>query len=268
MSLSLPLFPIDQPVPEARQIGRRSSIDALQRRLGAISHQWLIGERRIGKTSVAEAVLARFRNQGAVTLNVDLTRLGMITTDSLAREIAAQAAAAEATAGPDEESRTGLDKALNELAGHARAIEEHSFVLLDEVQLIARIPDADRHIGRWCRESDSPIVFIFAGSEETAVRELREAGKPLAAVGNEFILPEISPEDWRPALRDRFSEGGVHISNRELDAIIAASGGHPRRTMLVAGNVYAIAVAQPDRVASPTLVELAINDSKQDLSWA
>lgn len=268
MSLSLPLFPIDQPVPETRQIGRRSSIDALQRRLWGVSHQWLIGERRIGKTSVAEAVLARLREQGVVALSVDLTKLGMITSDNLAREIAAQAAAATATADGDEETGTGLDKALNQLAAHARAAEQHSFVLLDEVQLIAKIPDADRHIGRWCRESDSPIVFVFAGSEETAVRELREPGKPLAAVGSEFILPAISPEDWRPALRDRFAEGGVDISDRELDAIIAASGGHPRRTMLVAGNVYASAAAQPDKAATPTLVELAINDSEQDLSWA
>jgi hypothetical protein len=266
VALSLPLFPIDQPVPEGRQVGRRSSIDALERRLWGVSHQWLIGQRRIGKTSVAEAVLARLREQGAVALSVDLTRLGMITSDNLAREIFAQIA--EITADASEEDGAGLDKALKQLAAHARASGRHSFVLLDEVQLIAKIPDADRHLGRWCRESDSPIVFVFAGSEETAVRELREPGKPLAAVGSEFILPEISPEDWRPALRDRFAEGGVQISDRELDAIIAASGGHPRRTMLVAGNVHAIAAAQPDPVATPTLVELAINDSEQDLSWA
>lgn len=268
MALSLPLFPIDQPVPEERQVGRRSSIDALQRRLEGVSHQWLIGERRIGKTSVAEAVLTRLRERGAGTLSVDLTRLGMITSDSLAREIAAQTATAHATASADEGDGPALDKAFKRLAVHARTAGQHSFVLLDEVQLIAKIPDADRHIGRWCREPDSPIVFVFAGSEETAVRELREPGKPLAAVGSEFILPEISPEDWRPGLRDRFAEGKVEISNRELDAIIAAAGGHPRRTMLVAGNVHAIAAAQPDRVATSTLVELAINDSKQDLSWA
>jgi hypothetical protein len=180
VALSLPLFPIDQPVPEMRQIGRRSSIDALQQRLQGVSHQWLIGERRIGKTSVAEAVLVRLQDEGAVTLSIDLTKLGMITSDNLAAEIAAQAAAAKAAADPDEQGRAGLDKALNELAAHARAVGQHSFVLLDEVQLIGRIPDAERHICRWCRESDSPIVFVFAGSEETAVRELREAGRPLA----------------------------------------------------------------------------------------
>ena len=75
MALSLPLFPIDQPVPEERQVGRRSSIDALERRLTDVSHQWLIGERRIGKTSVAEAVLTRLREQGAVALSVDLDRI-------------------------------------------------------------------------------------------------------------------------------------------------------------------------------------------------
>jgi len=267
MALQLPLFPVDQPVPEERQIGRKSSIDALERRLLGVSHQWMIGERRIGKTSVAQAVLARMRNLGAVVLDVDLTKLGMITSDNLASEIVGQARAAGVSTPVDEGERNGLDKALSEIAAHARRIERHSYFLLDEVQLLARIPDADRHVARWCRESDSPIVFVFTGSEEAAVRDLREAGKPLAAVGSEFVLPDISPEDWLPALRDRFEEGAVQISDRELEAIVAAAGGHPRRTMFIAAGVYARAAAQLDRVASSTLVELGIKEAERDRSW-
>ncbi len=300
-------------MPEERQIGRTSAIEGLEGRLLTIAHQWLIGERRIGKTSVAKAVLARLRRRGSLALDVDLTRRELSSPEGLAGEIARQAQAAHAgdlateahrlfgfarrqrartrglseglevlgfqdagealaavaavLAGADE-GQPGLDKVLEALSVHARATERHAFVLLDEVHLLARLDGAEQTVARWCHEPDSPIVFAFAGSEEAAVRELREAGRPLAAVGSEFELAPIRPEDWRPALRERFFAGGVSIDNAELDAIVAASGGHPRRTMLVASNVHASALMQIDRVATATVVELAIRDARGDRSWA
>ncbi|MGH2878631.1 MAG: hypothetical protein ACRDK4_03355 [Solirubrobacteraceae bacterium] len=78
MSLQAPLFPIDQPVmPEDRQIGRALSIEMLSARIGNATHQWLIGPRRIGKTSVAKAALARLRADGSVALDVDMSKLAI-----------------------------------------------------------------------------------------------------------------------------------------------------------------------------------------------
>lgn len=312
VTLQPPLFPIDQPVmPEERQIGRASPIQGLERRLLAVSHQWLIGERRTGKTSVAKAVFARLRRRGSVALEADLTRPALSTPKGLAGEIARQARAAHAGLAADarrivgfarrrrsqakglgralgelgfedagealaavaallagaDGGEPGLNKVLGAIALHARATEQRAFLLLDEVHLLADLPDSEATIARWCREEDSPIVLVFAGSEEAAVRELRERGRPLAAVGSEFRLPPIRPEDWRPALRERFEEGGVTIGDPELDAIVAASDGHPRRTMLVASNVHATAM-QVGRIATETLVELAIRDAERDRSWA
>src|SRR5665213_1524826 len=94
MTLQEPLFPIDQPVmPEARQIGRAPSIEQLQQRVGSATHEWLIGPRRIGKTSVAKAVLARARLHGTVALDLDLSKLELSTPEGLAGEIARQAQA-------------------------------------------------------------------------------------------------------------------------------------------------------------------------------
>jgi hypothetical protein len=79
------IFPIDQPVmPEDRQIGRRPSIDALERRIGGAVHQWLIGPRRIGKTSVAKAVVARLQTDHVVALDVDFSKLEISTSQGLA----------------------------------------------------------------------------------------------------------------------------------------------------------------------------------------
>jgi hypothetical protein len=84
----------------------------------------------------------------------------------------------------------------------------------------------------------------------------------------EFGLPEIGPEDWRPALRERFAEGDIEIADPQLDAIITASAGHPRRTMLIASNVHVAARMHIDGSASAALVELAIADAEKDRSWA
>lgn len=313
MTLQPIAFPIDQPVmPEARQIGRRTCIEKLETRLGSPAHQWLIGERRIGKTSVAKAVLARLRQRSSVALDIDLSKLRLSTPTGLAGEIARQAQAARAgdqaaraqglfgfakkqkgrvgdlgkalaalgyedegealaavsslLAGADD-GAPGLEKVLGALALHARATARRAYVLLDEVHLLEDLEQAEALVAKQCRQADSPIVFAFAGSEESAARALREVGRPLASVGEEFHLSEIAREDWIPGLRVRFIEAQVEISDGELDAIVTASGGHPRRTMLIASRIRASAAMQPDRVATPTLVELAIQEARRDRSW-
>lgn len=313
MALQSNLFPIDQPVmPEARQIGRAGAIMALEAKLCSPAHQWLIGERRIGKTSVAKAVLARLRARGSVALDVDLSKQQLFGPEDLAGEIARQAQAARAgealakaktilgigrrqrgrvkelgtaltqlgfddegqaldavaalLAGADDGS-PGLDQVLGSLALHARATEHRAYLLLDEVHLLAGIETAERVVARWCHEPESPLVCILAGSEESAVRELRDEGRPLAAVGEEFELPAIGHEDWVAGLRERFDEIALKVEGSDLDAIVQASGGHPRRTMLIASRIQTSAEINGEAIARQTLVSLAIRDAEGDRSW-
>jgi len=312
MSLQAPLFPIDQPVmPEDRQIGRASSIGMLSARIGDATHQWLIGPRRIGKTSVAKAALARLRTTGAVALDVDMSKLAITGEHELAGELARQAQAAHAgvssaggrikrfagrhaadasllgkamsnlgyrdegealsavsalLAGADD-GTPGLGAVLDAVALHARATDTRSVVLVDEVQLLGGIDGCEREFARVARETDIPLVFVFAGSEESAVRALRQPGRPLASIGAEMMLPDISSEDWLLGLRQRFAEGNVKIGGKELLAIIDAADNHPRRTMLICARVQSSAFAAPDREATSTLVELAIRDARGDRSW-
>jgi len=312
VALQSPLFPIDQPVmPENRQIGREPSIDLLERRVEGAVHQWLIGPRRIGKTSVAKAVLARLRDKDAVALDVDLSKIDIDTPEALAGEIARQAQAAHVGAhrarrrlldrassrapeakrlsaalqglGFNDEAdafaavsallagadggEPGLDGVLEALALHARASGRRVFLLLDEVHLLANLPHCEEHLAHWAREPDIPIVLILAGSEESAVQALRDPGRPLAPVGQELHLADIATEDWLHGLSERFRDADVNVSQGEILALVEASDGHPRRTMLIATLVHGAALEQPDRTASKTLVELAIGDAKSDRSW-
>jgi hypothetical protein len=307
------LFPIDHPVmPEQRQIGRIPSIEALETQVNAAAHQWLIGPRRIGKTSVAKAVIARLRTQGVVALDIDISRLNISTPEGLAGEMARQAQAAGAGTRPrrrrqlsrisrqvseaarfakvladfgfDDETKAleavsallasadsgepGLSQILEALVLRAWTTDQRVVILLDEIQMLSTLaPDCDASVARWAREQECPIVFIFAGSEESAVRELRGKRKPLASVGVEFELPPISGEDWLHGLKARFKEAGVTVAKADLLAMIEASDCHPRRTMLIARNVHVAATAQPDSTATRTLVALAIRDAQQDRSW-
>lgn len=298
-------------MPEERQIGRAGSIELLSRRLDAANHQWLIGPRRIGKTSVAKAALARLRADGVVALDVDMSKLAITTERELAGEIARQAQAAHAgvvstrssfgrfarrhagdarrlgkvatdfgysdegdalaavaylLAGADDGS-PGLASVLEALAIRTYASERRSVVLLDEVHLLADIDGCERDFARWARDVDSPIVLVLAGSEESAVRALREPGRPLASIGEELPLPEISTEDWLHGLRHRFREAGVKIDDAQLLCILEASEGHPRRTMLICAGVYGAATANPEREAPSVLVQLAIREARGDRSW-
>jgi hypothetical protein len=299
-------------MPEERQIGRTPSIDRLEARLQAAVNQWILGERRIGKTSVAKAALARLRSRGSVSLDVDLSKLAITTPEALAGEIARQAQAAGAgdpeiavrrflgiarkqknkvgnlgralaelgfedagealsavsalLAGADD-GAPGLSNVLAAVSLHALATERRACVLIDEVHLLAELEGAEAQLASHCRTPESPIVFVFAGSEESSARALRERGRPLAAVGEEFELSEIADEEWLPGLATRFEETGIQIGEDELRAIVSASGGHPRRTMLIASRVRAAADGQPDRTATATLVEFAVREAEGDLSW-
>lgn len=162
------------------------------------THQWLIGPRRIGKTSVAKAALARFRAAGAVALDVDMSKLAIRDEPTLAGELARQAQAAD------------------------------------------------------------------VGVSSTANRIKRFAGKRAADTGRlGRAMTSLGYGDEGEAL----SEGEVKIEGEEILAIIEASEGHPRRTMLICARVHSSAVAAPGREATTALVSLAIRDAKGDRSW-
>jgi hypothetical protein len=298
-------------MPEDRQIGRTASIEMLSARIGDATHQWLIGPRRIGKTSVAKAALARLRASGAVALDVDMSKLAITDEQRLAGELARQAQAAHVglssaggrirrfagrhaagtgvlgkavtslgyrdegealsavsalLAGADD-GAPGLGAVLDALALHAHATGARSAVLLDEVHLLGGVDGCEREVARLARDADVPLIFVFAGSEESAVRALRQTGRPLASIGAELTLPDISSEDWLSGLGQRFLEGEITIGAPELYAIIEAANGHPRRTMLICARVQSTALVAPDHEATPAVVELAIRDAKSDRSW-
>lgn len=95
LALARDLFKVGGPVfPEARLIGREGVVKRLAFVvLGQGTPTWLIGVRRIGKTSLALAVVERHRDAGGWALHVDLSA-GISNSAVLADRLAEQARAA------------------------------------------------------------------------------------------------------------------------------------------------------------------------------
>ena len=66
------LFPAGGPVPPELIIGRTSDIDELHRRVAEGIHTMLTGERRIGKTTVCNAVCERMHEDGSVVVQIEV----------------------------------------------------------------------------------------------------------------------------------------------------------------------------------------------------
>lgn len=307
-ALPLPAFPIDGPVlPESRQIGRRDTIaDLTARIVDQATHQWIVGPRRIGKTSVAKASAARLRAHGHVALELDLSRSSVKDGPTLASELARQARVAgvgsRTLAGERQLSRRvkrmtrpagaaigaiGDDdpaRALEAVAALLGAAEERGadlgtvlqglglapalasrriMVLLDEVHRLRSI-GCDAEIAVAARSQQRGLVFVFAGSEESVVEELRDDG-PLANVGQSFSVPEIATLDWLHGLGARFAEIGLHVPEGLLFEVVEASSGHPRSTMLICS--YIQSACRNGDAADAVLVRDAIAQARRDRSW-
>lgn len=95
-------FPVQGPIrPEGRQIGRAPAIDGLARQVIDLEqHTLLLADRRVGKTSMALAVLDRFRRADGWALEADLAGGPITSSGALAERLAEQARTAGVRALP------------------------------------------------------------------------------------------------------------------------------------------------------------------------
>jgi hypothetical protein len=156
------------------------------------------------------------------------------------------------------EEADAIDAALRELtarAGGARTLGwafdaaaelaadrgGRAIVFVDEAQLLdaweAREPVAAVLLRRM-REPETPITFMFAGSEPTLVRTLFGDGGLLEYDAHDFKLSPIDPQPWREGLRRAFRELGSEITTRAVHVILEATSGQPHRTMLAANRAH------------------------------
>lgn len=251
----------------------------------------LLEPRRVGKSSVAHAVVNRLRTAGVPTAGIDLAELGGGATeaaDALAEQLAPGLAAVSearraggwlarlvATRSQGEERL--LAEVLATLAGNrggpaavlSRVAEatdgDSAVVLIDEAHHLASWPAPDRDGLREFLRNDVGMGVIVASSEASALEALIGPDGPLRYVAQRFPLPPIDREDWLHALPARFEEVGAPIVDGALALLLDEARGHPYCTMLLARE--AARIGQPIGEVTETVVEAALLGVTQDEAW-
>lgn len=289
------LLPVGPPISEEQQIGRTSAIDSLEGRLRAFQVVKMLEPRRVGKTSVARASLARIRASGGATAEVNLAMHAgpEPTAADLARQLAGDLVRARRRLGGFLSGlrRTGGTETIGDQADlmlrvteellsgeqeaspaavieRAAARVQHggvTAVLLDEAHALAAWPEPARMaLGAALKDNDA-LGVVVASSERRALERLTSEDGPLRYVGARFALPPIPSEDWRSGLRGRFVELGIPIADDALDLLLEQSRGHPYCTMLLAHESARVSAGMQE--TSAAAVAAALVSVQRDEAW-
>lgn len=253
--------------------------------------------RRIGKTSVAVAALDRIRRQGGRVAVAVLTRFE--DPQEVARFLAKQLQSRprrtsesvvdvlraldrgsagellEDDAAAEVGLATGLARAaLNErpdvpelLSGVDAATQ--TAVLLDEAHAIVQWPTPLQRALNATLRGELPLGVVIASSDSEALQKLTQRDGPLHLVGSRVSLPIITAGHWIGALRDRFAELEIEITETTIAHLIEFTDGHPYLTMRLARDSARIASeqAKPWKVGGAEL-EAALYELRRDPVWS
>lgn len=256
------LFPLGGPVPPDLIIGRAGELDELERRVREELHTILIGPRRIGKTTVCEAVCDRARRSESAVVTIEvperpdsraLLQLMIDRCSRLSHEARGRRAARIARPLIEKLlADLGVPLDLSVLASDAPlptrevlslpvrladAADRPVVVFFDELQRVVDYADGDELL--------IDIVDVFGssrgasvlvdGSEERTLDAMLGPPTHLAKLCDRLQLdPRIPRDTWREPLRDRFEQAGQTIAPDALETLLDFADGRPYETMAAA----------------------------------
>jgi hypothetical protein len=257
------LFPAGGPVPPELVIGRTSDIEELHRRVAEGIHTMLTGARRIGKTTVCNAVCERLRKDGSIVVQIevpesaDATALLQLIVDRFSRiSLTAKSGRLAKAARPLIEkalSENGIPLDLSQfdstqVIATARTILSLPLRLADEtgkpvvfycdeVQRAVDYDDGPQLLGELVDlySGNVDAVVLVDGSSERALEGMM--GDPIGfgkLVDRLGLAPDISVGTWRESLPGRFALASLSIETEALEALVSFGEGRPYPTMTAA----------------------------------
>lgn len=282
------LLPAGPPISEDQQIGRSAFIGSVEERLRSGDVLIFADARRVGKTSVARAALARIEAAGGAVAEVNLATHGKdhlgaasALASALAGNLGRQArwlgntarrlrrAGADEATGPDGAAVLAMTA---ELLGPSRRIDSviaqaaarggdrACAILLDEVHVIGEWPEDVQQALNVALRDSGPVGVVVTSSERRAVQRLLDDGQALHMAGYPMGLPEIDASTWADGLAARFAALGADVQTAALEEMVAAAQHHPYCTMRLAAE-SALQAEQERRIKGderPVIDELAI----------
>ena len=99
------------------------------------------------------------------------------------------------------------------------------------------------------------------------MEQLFAPGMPLHLDGEPYKLPEIEPAAWHESLVARFARDGRTLMPDNVDRILAASGGHPLRTMQVCRGALRLVRSQQLAEVTAAVIDEAVAQARKHPSW-
>lgn len=285
-------FSYQGPVAPDRLIDRRLELDALQRAASDRVATRLAAPRRFGKSSLLDAHVFAMREAGHRAIRVDFSRVATLG-DAAARVARAYG---ELPADPERRVRkwagrlgvtatvggVGLSlapqpqrppadmsrAALLELLGIPRGLHandgELTVVCFDEFQdLLIADGALDGLMRSVIQHHGDAAAYVFAGSQPSLMQALfSDQERPFYGQARPLELPPLPPAEAADDIEALVVADGLDAGGT-IDELLAFTGGHPQRTMLLAHHLYNLLVepGAPDEVAA-LAVERALEETR------
>ncbi len=265
MSVEINPFRFTAPVGLDDLIDRDAESELLLSTAREANNSRLVAPRRYGKTSLCRRVLGEISAQGWTGVYVDF--FGVLTIGDIADRIdrayaasltgamsrwfagvratlgpvSARVGPTSATAAPTGGRSVG-QAALSDRLDLPLRIHERSgrrvLVVWDEFQEVLAAGNLDAVLRASIQHHGEAASYLFAGSHPGMMNEL--FGDPRRAFYAQTIpvhLPPLAVEDCAEFVGDRFEATHRDIGDA-LPGLLAATGGHPQRTMMLAHAVW------------------------------
>jgi uncharacterized protein len=284
-------FNYQGPVAPAHLIDRRAELDALQRAAADRIAVRLAAPRRFGKSSLLDAHILAMREAGHRAVRIDFSRVatvgdvaarvagayGGLPTDP-GRSVRRWAARLEVGASvgglgvrvgarpsgpPADEARAALLELLDVPRTLHAADGELTVVCLDEFQDVLVADDAiDGLMRSVIQHHGEAASYVFAGSQPSLMEALfSEHERPFYGQAGPLELPPLPVAEAAHDIEDLLSADGLDPGNA-VDELLAYTGGHPQRTILLAHHLYNLLEQHEHPNPAERALELALEETR------
>lgn len=285
-------FNYQGPVTPSHLIDRRSELDVLQRAAADRIAIRLAAPRRFGKSSLLDAHVLAMREAGHRAVRADFSKVATLG-DAVARVARAYSAlpndsgrsvrrwaarlgvgASVAGVGvsvaprpprpPADEARAALLELLDVPRALHAADGELTVVCLDEFQDLLVADDAlDGLVRSVVQHHGEAAAYVFAGSQPSLMHALfSEHERPFYGQARPLELPPLPIAEAARDIEALLTADGLDPAGA-VDELLAFTGGHPQRTILLAHHLYNL-LEQPERPDDPAAaaIELALEETR------
>jgi hypothetical protein len=279
-------FDYQHPVPSPRLIDRAGELDVLQRAASDSVAIRLAAPRRYGKTSLLDAHVASMRGAGHRAVRVDLSQVATIidVAGRVARAYASLPAGRErvvdrvlarvgVSIGTGGVSLQGAGRPIAPQVDHARDVLAElldvprlmheadgglTVVCLDEFQDLLTADDKlDGLVRSVIQHHSTGAAYVYAGSAPSLMRALfADRERPLFGQARPLDLPPLPADEAVGDVLALAAAAGVRLDPAAVARVVALTGGHPQRTMLLASVLFDLADRGEEDPADPAAVAL------------